>query len=547
MDEAHQTLARSASDRAIVPHMEPDLFADLTARTAAWLRAYHDGIESRPVLSQVAPGDVLAGLPLHPPVQGLAADPRGAREAWNEVFADLDRVVMPGLTHWQSPSFFAFFPSNTSEPAMLGEMLAAGLCVQGMLWLTSPACTELEMRVMDWLGEAIGLPEAFLFRSSSGGGHGGGVIQGTASDAVLAAIVAARRGAMQAHRQRSNASGKGSHPELVAYTSSQAHSSILKAAMVAGIADGPDDRTHVRMIEVDESFRMSPSALLAAMHEDAAARRTPFFIAVSLGTTGVTAVDPLAEIVHAIRGSDLACVREAWVHIDAAHIGAMLVCPEHRWMIEGIEQADSFCFNPHKWLLTGFDCDTFWVRDRRRLIDAMSVTPEYLRNDASQSGQVVDYRDWHVPLGRRFRSLKLWLVMRHYGLDGLQAYIRNHIQLAQWLEARVRADERFEILAPRTANLVCFALRARTGENTAEINARTKQLLEDVNASGKAYISHTVLPTHGAGAGRYVIRVSIGATRVEQRHVQAFWELVLRLVDRDGVVSEPTEAAIVRS
>jgi aromatic-L-amino-acid decarboxylase len=177
----------------------------------------------------------------------------------------------------------------------------------------------------------------------------------------------------------------------------------------------------------------------------------------------------------------------------------------------------------------------------------MSVTPEYLRNDASQSGQVVDYRDWHVPLGRRFRSLKLWLVMRHYGLDGLQAYIRNHIQLAQWLEARVRADERFEILAPRTANLVCFALRARTGENTAEINARTKQLLEHVNASGKAYISHTVLPTHGAGAGKYVIRVSIGATRVEQRHVQAFWELVLRLVDRDGVVSEPTEAAIVRS
>jgi aromatic-L-amino-acid decarboxylase len=530
------TAAPGAPDHAVVPHMDPALFADLTQRTAAWLRRYHSDIESRPVLSRSSPGDLLASLPLHPPAQGLAADPRGPREAWSDVFDDLDRLVMPGLTHWQSPSFFGFFPSNTSEPAMLGEMLSAGLCVQGMLWLTSPACTELEMRVMDWLGEAIGLPEAFLFRSGKDGGHGGGVIQGTASDAVLAAMVAARRGAVISHRTRSGADAKPSRPELVAYTSSQAHSSILKAAMVAGIADGPDDHTHVRMIEVDEQFRMSPSALLSAMEQDIAAGRTPFFVAVTLGTTGVTAVDPLAEIVHALRASSHEPIRDAWVHIDAAHSGAMLVCPEHRWMIEGVEHADSFCFNPHKWLLTGFDCDAFWVRDRRRLIDAMSVTPEYLRNEASQSGQVVDYRDWHVPLGRRFRSLKLWLVMRHYGLEGLQAYIRNHLQLATWLEEQVRADTRFELLAPRTTNLICFGLRPRSEADRGEANVRTRQLLERINASGKAYVSHTVLPSVGGQPGRYVIRVAIGATRVEQRHVTAFWNLVLGLVDDTGSV-----------
>jgi aromatic-L-amino-acid/L-tryptophan decarboxylase len=518
--------------------MDPALFADLTTRVGTWIRAYHAGIEQHAVRSKSMPGDVLAALPLHPPRRGLGADPSNAKTEWNAVFDDLDQIVLPGLTHWQSPSFFAFFPANTSEPAMLGEMLAAGLGVQGMLWLTSPACTELEMRVMDWLGEAIGLPESFLFRSD---GEGGGVIQGTASEAVLAAMVAARRAAVQRHRSRHGPDAP--RPELVAYTSGQAHSSILKAAMVAGIADGPEDHAHIRLIDVDSQWRMRPDALLAAMREDLAAGRVPFFVAVTLGTTGVTAVDPLAEVAHVIRDATFAgsdegtqVLRSVWIHVDAAHSGAMLVCPEHRWMIEGVEHADSFCFNPHKWLLTGFDCDAFWVRDRRRLIDAMSVTPEYLRNEASQSGQVVDYRDWHVPLGRRFRSLKLWLVMRHYGLEGLQAYIRKHLQLAIWFEEQVRADTRFELLAPRTTNLICFGLRPRSEAERGEANVRTRQLLEHINASGKAYVSHTVLPSVGGQPGRYAIRVAIGATRVEQRHVTAFWNLVLGLVDDAGSV-----------
>jgi aromatic-L-amino-acid decarboxylase len=528
--------------------MPPEVFADLTVRVSAWIRAYHEGIEDHPVRSRSAPGDVLAALPLHPPRIGLGADPSSAGTAWNAVLDDMSRIILPGLTHWQSPSFFAFFPANTSEPAILGEMLAAGLGVQGMLWLTSPACTELEMRVMDWLGEAIGLPESFLFRAG-GEARGGGVIQGTASEAVLAAMVAARRAAIQRYRLLRGPSAP--RPDLVAYTSGQAHSSILKAAMIAGIADGPDDHTHVRMIDVDSQWRMRPDALLAAVREDLAAGRLPFFVAVTLGTTGVTAVDPLAEVARRIRSATIAgnseetqLLRSVWIHVDAAHSGAMLVCPEHRWMIEGVEHADSFCFNPHKWLLTGFDCDAFWVRDRRPLVEAMSVTPEYLRNDASQSGKVVDYRDWHVPLGRRFRALKLWLVMRHYGLDGLEAYIRTHLHLAATLEQLITADDRFELLAPRTSNLVCFGLRSRSesADAAAEADARSRQLLDAINASGKAYVTHTTLPARAGvdgqptSPGRYVIRVCIGSTRVETRHVLAFWDLVRSVVDDRGNV-----------
>ncbi len=526
--------------------MDPALFADLTTRVGTWIRAYHAGIEQHAVRSRSVPGDVLAALPLHPPRRGLGADPSNAKTEWNAVFDDLDQIVLPGLTHWQSPSFFAFFPANTSEPAMLGEMLAAGLGVQGMLWLTSPACTELEMRVMDWLGEAIGLPESFLFRS---GGEGGGVIQGTASEAVLAAMVAARRAAVQRHRSRHGPDAP--RPELVVYTSGQAHSSILKAAMVAGIAEGPEDHAHVRLIDVDSQWRMRPDALLAAMREDLAAGRVPFFVAVTLGTTGVTAVDPLAEVAHAIRGATFAgsdegtqVLRSVWIHVDAAHSGAMLVCPEHRWMIEGVEHADSFCFNPHKWLLTGFDCDAFWVRDRRSLVEAMSVTPEYLRNDASQSGRVVDYRDWHVPLGRRFRALKLWLVMRHYGLNGLEAYIRSHLHLAALLESWIAADPRFQLLAPRTSNLVCFGLRPHSADPAAaaHADARSRRLLDAINASGRAYVSHTTLPSQAAttddpsAPARYVIRVCVGSTRVEERHIHQFWDLVRSFVHDRGEV-----------
>lgn len=479
-----------------VPHMTAAEFRRVGRRVVDAIADYYEGLESCRVLSASRPGDVLGMLPEHAPERG---------EGWEAILADVERVVMPGITHWQSPNFFAFFPANASYPAILGDLFCSGLGVQGMLWATSPACTEVEMRVMDWLAELIGLPAAFLHS----GGAGGGVIQGTASESTLTAMVAARHGAL----------GAGAAPEsLVAYASTQAHSSIVKAAMVCGVARGPGDRERVRLIGTDGAFAMDPRLLGEAVRADARAGRRPFFVCASVGTTGSTAVDPVAAVAREIAGSG------AWLHVDAAHAGAACVCPEFRWMLDGVERADSVTFNPHKWLLTNFDCNAFWVRSRERLTAAMSVTPEYLRNAASDAGSVVDFRDWHVPLGRRFRALKLWFVLRHYGAEGLRAHIREHVRLAAVFEELVRADERFEVAAPRTVNLVCFRLRAREGEDAAGTDARNRALMERVNASGRAYLTHTVL---GEGIGaRLVLRMCIGSPRTREEHVRAAWGLL---------------------
>jgi len=348
------------------------------------------------------------------------------------------------------------------------------------------------------------------------------VIQGTASEAALAAMVAARRRVLGTPSLREG---------LVAYVSTQSHSSILKAAMIAGVATSADDRVHVRHIDVDESFAMRPEALAASMREDRAAGRVPFFVCATVGTTGTTAVDPVEAIVAVIgefarpdgaRRTTQELTRRPWLHVDAAHSGAALVCPEFRWMSRGLGHADSFCFNPHKWLLTNFDCDCFWTRSPRELTGAMSVTPEYLRNAASDSGAVVDYRDWHVPLGRRFRSLKLWFVLRHYGAEGLRAHIREHVRLAALFESLVREDARFEVVAPRTVNLVCFRLRALPGESPADTDARNKTLLDALNATGRLFLTHTVIPN----PVRLVLRMAIGAVHTREEHVRAAWELI---------------------
>jgi len=282
--------------------------------------------------------------------------------------------------------------------------------------------------------------------------------------------------------------------------------------MIAGIASGPEDREHVRLVPVDASFAMDAPALARMIADDIAAGKWPCFVCATLGTTGTLGFDSIVNIAAARGG--------AWLHIDAAHAGSACVCPEFRWMLEGVEHADSFCFNPHKWLLTNFDCDCFWVRDKRGLIDALSITPEYLRNTASDSGAVTDFRDLQVPLGRRFRALKLWFVLRHYGVEGLRAQIREHVRLAGFLEDLVRADARFELIGERRLNLVCFRLR---GEGPAA-DERNKRLLDAVNASGRAFITHTVVEV--GGVRKYVIRAAIGATRTQERHVRALWELV---------------------
>lgn len=467
---------------------------------------YWESLAARPVREPTHPGALLAKLPAHAPELGRPLD---------DAVRDLASLVAPHLTHWQHPHFYAFFPANISTPAVIGELLAAGLGQQGMLWATSPACTELEIRVLDWLAEALDLPAAF--RSTS---TGGGVIQGTASEATLAALVAARDRTRRALR----AAGRSDRPYLTLYTSTQAHSSVIKAAMIAGLADTPEDRAHLRLIDTDPATHaMRPEALRHAISEDLAAGRVPCFVCATIGTTSSTAIDPVDQIAgviaSTINGAAPACP-PPWLHVDAAHAGACLLCPELRGMAKGLDRADSFCFNPHKWLLTNFDCDCFYVADRRALINSMSVTPEYLRNQASDSGQVTDFRDWHVPLGRRFRALKLWLVLSHFGLEQLRTYVREHIRLASWLEDQIASDPRFELAAPRTMNLVCFRLRA-PGGNAAASDRLTRELLESLNASGRVYLTHTVLSS--PDGPRYTIRVCIGSSTTKEHHVRELW------------------------
>ncbi|MBS0190330.1 MAG: aspartate aminotransferase family protein [Planctomycetes bacterium] len=483
-------------------------------RAIDFIADYLVSVESLPVLSRVKPNEIYNALPAHAP-----KDPASQRSSipaeWSSIFSDLETTILPGLTHWQSPNFFAFFPANTSYPAILGELLSAGLGVQGMLWLTSPACSELETKVLDWLGELIGLPREFLSdgaEPAKQNGNGGGVIEGTASEATLVALCAAR------HRVRTllTSSNPSAPPPLrpfapSIYTSTQAHSSVIKAAMIAGLAISPEDRTHLRLIDCDTNFAMDPTALERAIREDLKQGLTPTYVAATVGTTSSTAIDPVDKIAHVLQSTG--CNKlGTWLHIDAAHAGAACVCPEYRFMLTGIEHADSIAFNPHKWLLTNFDSNCFYTRDRKSLTGALSITPEYLRNAGTDSG-AIDYRDWQVPLGRRFRALKLWFVLRHYGAQGLRAHIREHIRLSELFESLVRADPRFEIVAPRTMNLICFRLKANDAAN--------KRLLDTLNAGGKIYLTHTVLPNVG-----YTIRFCIGATATQEHHVRAAWKLI---------------------
>ena len=448
-----------------------------------WIVDYYQRIEERPVLSQVAPGEIRSQLPEHPPATG---------EPFANVLRDVERIILPGITHWQSPGFFAFFPANSSPPSILGDLLASGLGVQGMLWATSPACTELESHVLDWLVEMLDLPTAF--RS---GGAGGGVIQGSASDATLCALLAARE---RATGGATNQRGTGG--QLVAYASTQAHSSVDKACMIAGI--GTDN---LRRIEVDGGCAMKPDALEVAIGADLAAGRTPFFVCGCVGTTSSLAIDPISTV------GDIARRRGLWFHVDAAMAGTAAICPELRFVNDGLQRADSYVFNPHKWLFTNFDCTAFYVADREALIGALSILPEYLRNEATESGAVIDYRDWQVPLGRRFRALKLWFVLRQYGVEGLRARIREHVRLAQLFKRRVQQSDRFELAADTPLNLICF--RHVDGDE------RSAAVLDEVNAGGKVYLTSTKL------AGRTVLRLSVGQSNTEARHVDLAWDLLV--------------------
>ena len=501
-----------------VPHMTPDEFRRCGHAVVERLARYMEEIERCPVLSRAEPGSIRRRLPPAAPEHG---------EPFGDVLRDVDEIVMPGITHWQSPNFFAYFPANASGPSILGDLLSSGLGVQGMLWATSPACTELETHVLDWLVDLLGLPERFLSTTT-----GGGVIQDTASSSTLAALLAARERASAGSVNEHGAGfgpdrdpndnpdrdpngglscdpSHGSPQRLTVYTSRHAHSSVEKAVKIAGLG-----RAGLRIVDVDARHAMRVEALEAAIAADRAAGATPAMVSATVGTTSSGAVDP-------VRAIGEVCRREGiWLHVDAAHAGSATICPEHRGLADGVELADSYTFNPHKWLLTNFDCNCFWVADRAALIGALSILPEYLRNRASTSGAVIDYRDWHVPLGRRFRALKLWFVIRHYGAEGLRAHVRRSVAFADWFAAQVEASDAFELAAPVSVGLVCF--RHGAGD------AFNQTLMDRLNRSGALYLTHTRLDD------RLVLRLAVGGPATRHEHVEAAWA---RIVETAAEVS----------
>ena len=457
--------------------MTPDEFREHGHALVEWLARYMEEVPGRPVQSAVAPGELRAMLPPAAPEEP---------EPFAALIGDLEAVVMPGLTHWQSPGWFAYFPANTSPPSVLAEFVTAALGVQGMLWSTSPAVTEIEAHVLDWLVDLLGLPPAW----KTAVGPGGGVIQMSASDSTHVAHVVARQLAVDRG---------ASADDVVAYSSSQAHSSIEKGARVAAFR-------HVRLIEVDERFALRPGALAAAIEQDVDRGLVPAIVTSAIGTTATGAVDPVGEVAEIARRHGL------WHHVDAAWAGSAMICPELRVEQEGVARADSFVFNAHKWMFTNFDCSVFWVADRAPLIHTLSILPPYLQNAASASGEVIDYRDWHVPLGRRFRALKLWWVLRSYGARGIRHHIREHVRLARRLGELVDADPRLVRTAPVSFGLVCF--------RHADGNAATDALAAAVNAAGDVVVTPSTID------GERFIRVSVGATRTTEREVERLWSVV---------------------
>ncbi len=449
-----------------------------------WMADYLEGVERYPVLARTRPGEIAARLPDAPPEAG---------EPIEAIFRDFQEILLPGITHWQHPGFHAFFPANSSPPSVLAEMLTATLGVQGMIWQTSPAATELETRVLDWLRQMIGLPRGFA-----------GVIQDTASAATLCALLTARERATGWEGNAAGLDGKGA---FTVYCSAEAHSSVDKAVRIAGLGDAG-----LRKIPTDAAFAMRPEALERAIAEDRAAGRRPLAVVATLGTTGASGFDPLGPVGAICRREDL------WLHVDAAWAGSALVLPETRWMIEGVDAADSFVFNPHKWLFTNFDCSAYFVRDSEALVRTFAITPEYLKTD--EDAEVVNYRDWGIALGRRFRALKLWFVIRNFGVEGLAARIREHIAMAQDIAAEIDASPDFEILAPARLALFCFRYRPEGAAPGAALDDLNARMLAALNASGRVYLTHTRID------GAYAIRFCVGQTYTERRHVEAAWEQI---------------------
>jgi aromatic-L-amino-acid decarboxylase len=469
-----------------------------------WIADYLEGVGELPVRAQVAPGAVRDALPATPP---------RAPEPFDALLADLDDVVLPGITHWNHPAFHAYFAITGSGPGILAEAVAAALNVNGMLWRTSPSATELELLVLDWLRQLLGLPAPFE-----------GLICDTASIATMLAIAAARERTHLDVRRRGLA-GRDDVPRMRVYTSTQAHSSVEKAAIALGLGSHG-----VRTIATDDAWRLDVDHLAAAIREDVAAGVRPIAIVATTGTTSTTSVDPVAAIAD-LRDELVAELgHELWLHVDGAYGGMMAICDEHRWVLDGVERADSFVTNPHKWLFTPIDCSALFVRDLAHLRDAFTVVPEYLTTDDEG---VTDLMDHGVQLGRRFRALKLWFVLRYFGADGLAARIRHHVEQARLVVAWAEQHPDVELAAPAPMSTVCFRARPRWLDGAADeatLRELNRRWLAEVDATGRAYLSHTVL------GERYVLRLALGNLRTTDQRLDA----TLALLDDRLRALEPT-------
>jgi len=457
-----------------------------------WMAGYMENVENYPVKSQVSPGDIFNKIPDKPPLHP---------ESFKALMKDLDTIIMPGITHWQSPDFYAYFAANTSPASVLAEMIIATLGAQCMIWETSPSAAELEEKVMIWLRDMIGLPSEFE-----------GVIQDSASTATLAAIITARE---KITGFSINEKGARQAGNLRVYCSTQTHSSVDKAVKISGIG-----HKNLIKIPVREDFSMDPGRLKAAIWSDLRNGFIPCCVVATIGTTGTTAIDPLRAI------GEICGENGIWLHVDAAMAGSALILPEFQWMLDGREYIDSFVFNPHKWMFTNFDCSAYFVRDAGTLIKTFEILPDYLKTRTR--GNVNDYRDWGVPLGRRFRALKLWSVIRSYGIEGLQDKIRKHISIAASLAEKISGEKDFEILAPVVISVVCFRYKP-AGLNEDQLNSLNEKINHQLNDTGDIYLSHTTLN------GKYTLRMVTAQTNVTQEHVEKAWQLILNTARSSSV------------
>ena len=445
-----------------------------------WMADYFENVEDYPVLPDIQPGDIFKQLPTEAPTSA---------ESFDDIFKDFKDIIMPGITHWESPNFMAYFPANKSKASVLAEMLMSTLGSQCMIWLTSPAAAELEESVMNWVRDMLGLPKTFT-----------GVIQDTASTATLCAILTARERATQF-----SVNEKGfEQQKFTVYASAEIHSSIEKAVKITGIG-----AAQFRPIRVDENFAMLADQLEKTIEEDISQGFIPLCVVSAIGTTSTTAIDPIAAI------SKICLEYKIWHHVDAAYSGTALVLPEMRWMSEGVETADSFVFNPHKWMFTNFDCTAYYVKDPVSLVNTFTITPDYLKTSVDH--EVKNYRDWGIPLGRRFRALKLWFVIREMGVEGIQNTLRKHITLGKWLATEVIKHPDFELMAPVPLNTVCFRFTKGPEDQLDQLN---EQIMNNINKSGKLFFTQTKL------YDQFTLRLCFGNTNLEAYHVENAWQLI---------------------